>query len=148
MTELYWVYCIENKINGKKYIGKAKTPKRRWESHLSTSKKETSHHKYIHRAIAKYGANNFWFRCIDYELSEESALAQERHWIGFFNTTNSNFGYNLTLGGEGKSGYKHTPESRRKISESAKRRVGTANPFYGKTHSEETKAKIRTARSR
>ena len=145
---MYWVYCIENKINGKKYIGKAKNPSRRWASHLSFSKKESKHQKYIHRAISKYGIDNFWFRCIDFSLFEKEALKQERYWIKFFNTTNPSIGYNLTLGGEGKSGYKHTLETIKLLSEMAKNRTGATNPFYNKTHSNQTIDKIRKARTK
>lgn len=146
MKNLYWIYCFENKINGKKYIGKAELPKRRLASHISTSKKPSNRQKYIHRAIAKYGIENFWFRCIDYAFSEEEALSQERYWIAFFETTNRNMGYNLTLGGEGRSGYKHIPETRKRLSELAKKKTGAANPFYGKTHTPEAREKIRLAR--
>jgi group I intron endonuclease len=143
---MYWIYCIENKINGKKYIGKAKTPRRRWATHISFSKKESKHQKYIHRAIAKYGVDNFWFRCIDFDMSEKEALKQEKYWISFFDTKNSSKGYNLTAGGEGESGYKHTAETKKILSELGKQKIGELNPFYGKIHSEITKNKIRSAR--
>jgi group I intron endonuclease len=146
--DLYWIYCIENKLNGKKYIGKAHLPRRRWASHISVSKKESKYQKYIHRAIAKYGINNFWFRCIDFELSEDKSLSQESYWINFFDTTNSAKGYNLTSGGEGKSGYKHTEETKKMLSELAKNKKGAANPFFGKKHSNKSKNLIRKSRSK
>lgn len=148
MSNLYWIYCIENKINGKKYIGKATSPKRRWSSHISISNKKSSYQKYIHRALAKYGKDNFWFRCIDFTLSEKEALDQEKYWIEFFKTNDRNIGYNLTTGGEGNSGYKHTSETKKMLSEIAKRRVGKLNPFYGKTHSNLVKNKIRISKSK
>lgn len=139
---MYWIYCIENKMDGKKYVGKAKVPGRRWASHISISKKDTKYRKYIHRAIAKYGVDNFWFRCIDFALLEENALQKEKEYIKFFDTTDRTKGYNLTLGGEGKSGYKHTPETKRILSELAKQKTGAANPFYRKSHSNENKKKM------
>lgn len=146
--DLYWVYCIENKLNGKKYIGKAHLPLRRWASHISVSKKESKYQKYLHRAIAKYGVDNFWFRCIDFELTEGRALSQESYWIKFFDTTNPTKGYNLTLGGEGKSGYKHTEETRKMLSELAQNRVKEANPFFGKSHTDKSKILIKKAKSK
>lgn len=38
--------------------------------------------------------------------------------------------------------------TRKKMSEFAKRRTGQLNPFYGKSHSEETKAQLRKARGK
>lgn len=48
--------------------------------------------------------------------------------------------FNFTDGGDGSTGYKHSSESRRKMSEARK---GEKNHFYGKHHSEESKQKIR-----
>lgn len=51
----------------------------------------------------------------------------------------SKFGYNITLGGESGLGYKHTDETKKRISESEK---GRPSPMKGRHHSEETKKKI------
>lgn len=146
MNGIFWVYCLENKINGKKYIGKAVNPKRRLESHISISKKESKYQKYLHKAIAKYGIENFWFRCISFCLSEKEALEQEKEFISLFKTTNPKLGYNLTNGGEGNSGYKHTVETKKKLSELGKKKIGEFNSFHGKTHNDEVKIKLRNAR--
>jgi group I intron endonuclease len=148
MNGIYWIYCLENKINGKKYIGKAVNPKVRLATHISNSKKDSKHTKYIHRAIAKYGIDNFWFRCIGFEFSENEILERERYLINFLDTTNPQNGYNLTLGGEGKSGYKHTVESKKILSDLGSKKVGELNPFYGRIHSDTVKEAIQSARSK
>jgi len=61
-------------------------------------------------------------------------LDQEAFWIKFHKTRDSKNGYNLTDGGEGSSGYKHTRESKNKMSAKAKIKIGILNPFYGKKH--------------
>lgn len=63
MNGIYWVYSIENKSNGKIYIGKATDPEARWRSHISVSKKPSKYQRYIHRAIAKSGVQNFYIWC-------------------------------------------------------------------------------------
>lgn len=52
-------------------------------------------------------------------------------------TNNSQYGYNLTEGGEGAVGYKHTQETINLLSSLAKQKVGILNPFYGKKHKPE-----------
>jgi len=136
---IYWLYCIENKANGKKYIGKTNNVKIRFKSHLAIAaggkEKYPKHFQYIHAAINKYGKENFWFGCIDFCFSEEDALVQEIFWIQFHKTRNYARGYNLTDGGEGISGYKHTQKTRNALSEYAKLKIGKLNSFYGKKHS-------------
>ena len=41
----------------------------------------------------------------------------------------------------------YTAETRRKISDAAKKKVGALNPFYGRTHSNETKKRLSEYRS-
>ena len=60
----------------------------------------------------------------------------------------------MTLGGEATRGFtpwnkgKHRSDRIKKIlSETAKKRTGAKNPFYGKNHSQKTKAKISEYRS-
>ena len=50
--------------------------------------------------------------------------------------------FNFTDGGDGVSGFQHSKETRRKLSEAKK---GQNNPMFGKKHSEETKRKMSEA---
>jgi len=132
MNGIYWIYIIENKINGKKYIGKTNNLQLRWKRHISTSKRCDG--QYIHNALKKYGIDNFWFGGVCFCFSENEALDLEKDLIKINKSNNHNFGYNQTEGGEGSSGYKHTLEAKNKMSIVAKKKVGLLNPFYGKTH--------------
>jgi hypothetical protein len=81
-------------------------------------------------------------------LGEDEAFAHEKRLIAKL----SNEGHpltNLTMGGEGMSGYTYTDEHRRKISDAAKGRVRSEAEVEkwrasraGWKHSEETKAKL------
>ena len=128
------IYRITNLINGKTYIGQHKY-KKLDDSYMGSG-------TLIKRAIKKHGMENFkkeiLYSRIQYRETaddmERFAIAKERA-IGKAE-------YNLANGGEGLSGYKHSEEYKRKISERTK---GENNPNYGKHHSEETKKKISEA---
>lgn len=103
-TDMYegYIYLIENKINGHKYIGQTlQTIKKRWYQHKLDSKKFDYP---LYRAIRKYGLNNFSLKEIEklknvdrYNLSH---LLDEReiYWIDYYGTFKD--GYNQTIGGQ------------------------------------------------
>jgi len=109
----------------------------------------------IHWAIIKYGLHNFIFSKVQSFSNEADCLKAETYWIRYFKSRNENFGYNLTEGGEGSSGFKLSQESKDKISKANKglkrtdlfkitrsnNMLGTKNHFYGKTHSEKVALK-------
>lgn len=86
-------------------------------------------------------------------ISDFSACRAERYFINLIGRYDLNEGplTNMTDGGDGLSGYKHTDESKNYISINSKQRwvenynrycklvKGEKNPFYGKTHSEKNK---------
>lgn len=81
---------------------------------------------------------------IKYCLTEAEAYEVERLYILMFGRKDLGTGIlrNLSDGGEGPTGYKTTPEQRRKISLS---RMGEKHPLYGVSPSEETREKQRQA---
>lgn len=94
-----YIYKIENKINGKVYIGQTKTSiKERLGKHFSRAKSENNITG-IDAAIRKYGRENFTVEqlceCLDNDLDD-----LERYFIDKFNSFNSHYGYNLTIGGQ------------------------------------------------
>lgn len=92
-----FIYKIENKTNGKIYIGKTERDiETRWGEHTRHAK--TLPHIPLYRAINKYGETNFIVSCIE-ECSSESVNEREQYWINFFDSYNK--GYNCTLGGDG-----------------------------------------------
>ena len=127
----YKVYVHINKSNGKRYYGITKQEvEERWKNGHGYSS-----NKHFMNAINKYGWNNFEHIVIAKGLTEEEAKWLEIELIREFDTTNQDKGYNITLGGEGGNGLKHTKEARKKIREASK----------GKTLSEETRKKISEA---
>ena len=92
---------IRNKINDKKYIGQSIDIWYRYRNHLSESYNTQANKKAydmaIHKAIRKYGENNFELIVIE-ECAQESLNEREIYWIEYYDTYNN--GYNQTIGGD------------------------------------------------
>lgn len=97
MSEKGKIYIIRNKINSKVYIGQTtRSLSIRFSNHLSAAKHSKGY--VIGKAIRKYGAENFYIELLE-ECNIDSLNEREKHWIAFFNSTNSKFGYNMSIGG-------------------------------------------------
>jgi len=71
---------------------------------------------YIGKALRKYGIESFNISVIDSATGIDVLREKEKYWIKFYDCKVPN-GYNMTDGGDGLFGYKHTPEELRKMSE-------------------------------
>lgn len=123
-----YIYKIELP-NGKIYIGQTINPKRRkyYYKNLISFKQ----HIKLYNSCKKNGWIPFdYFEVID-EIVTDSIKTmlneKEKYWIKYYNSFNN--GLNCNEGGNGNIGHKHSKETKRKLSESAK----------GRKHSEETK---------
>lgn len=109
------IYKIENLINGKIYIGRAKDIIARWREHYRASypdnfkrKNKRDGNTTIHQAIRKYGIENFNFQVIE-QCLEEELDAREEYWVSIYDSYKN--GYNETKGGQKnfpQSGEKHS----------------------------------------
>lgn len=109
------IYKVTNLVNGKVYIGKTTQKINiRKNQHKYSSLKANSK-SLIHKAIRKYGWENFEWEVIDLASSEDELNSKEIHWIKYHNTYLK--GYNLTHGGDGSLGYKPSEEYLAKIHE-------------------------------
>ena len=95
-----YIYCITNKINGKKYVGKTtSTIEGRFKEHISESKTDRSKNRPLYRALNKYGVDNFVLNLLE-ECNNEDLSMREIFWIDKLQTVKN--GYNATIGGDGK----------------------------------------------
>lgn len=152
-------YLITNKDTKKSYVGiTTRDLHRRWYEHRLVA---NSCGKLLAKAIKKYGEDSFEVMelATPIQNSIQALKELEKLLIEQNNTLVPN-GYNLTEGGDGVFGYKHTDESKEKMSisrtgkkaSSATRlkmhiaHSGENNAFYGKAHSNETKEKISSSK--
>lgn len=124
---MHYLYRITNIINNKVYIGQSNKEKDRWRQHKYFGRNPEKTGQYIHRAMAKYGIENFIYEVIAMCKSEEDANEIETMLIKQYNSRDKQFGYNLAPGGE-------TPWNLGLPKEQ--------NPLTGIPRSEETKQKI------
>ena len=130
------IYKVTNMVNGKVYIGQTKQGVgKRWSQHCCAKGCPK-----LSRAIQKHGKKSFTVVRIDTAQSKEEANQKEMLWIERYNSTNSEYGYNLSIGG---SFGNFNEETRKRMSESHK---GEKNNFYGKHHSAQAREKMACAK--
>lgn len=160
------IYAIKNKLNGKLYIGQTVNLKKRSVSHFSDLRNGRHYNDHLQKSFLKYGEENFEFIVLEANdnFTKEELDLKEIYYISKYNTLDWKFGYNKAKGGltgsrlvsqeerEWRSKYykgennpfygkTHTEETKQYLSELAATRIGSKNPFYGKTHSSDWKEK-------
>lgn len=124
-----YVYVIRNLINEKVYIGQTKNFDGRKADHLYAARK--GNNRPLYASIRKYGVENFSFEII--ETCEDNRIDErEIHWISYYDSMNSDRGYNLTPGGDGWSINHNEPLRKEKNKRTARamNRVTWANPEF------------------
>ena len=149
------VYCIENVVTRKRYIGVTTTTiSVRWNAHVYRAMRGTSSKTALSCAIRKYGPESFRI--------EEIASLQDRTWAELCDLektlirelgTKAPNGYNMTDGGDGTVGYKYTLEQRKRVTgrkwtaEQRKKILAKRKPppavWKGKKLSDDHRAKMR-----
>lgn len=91
------IYKIENKINGKIYIGQTtRNFKKRYKSNLF----KNTHNEHLKRSILKYGENSFNItERFDVAYSQEELNKKEEYYIEKYNCCDIKYGYNKKSGG-------------------------------------------------
>jgi len=130
------IYCAENNINDKVYIGQT--------MHSLNIRKRDHMRKandfHFSRALKKYDNWNWNIIC-DIEAPNNKLLKElldiaEKMYIEQYDSFKN--GYNMTKGGEGRSGYKCSEETRAKLRAA---NTGKVSGMKGKKASKETRAK-------
>lgn len=112
------VYSHTNTKTNNCYIGwTSKSVEERWKRHVYDAKQGSQY--YFHRAIEKYGIENWTAKVIEICDSEIDALKAESKWIKFFESNNPDHGYNSSSGGEASVPNEAT---RKRLSEAQRKR--------------------------
>ncbi len=130
------IYKIINKINGKYYIGSAVNLYERWYKHKSDLNKNKHDNSYLQNAWNKYGEENFTFVVLELIDNKIELINREQYWIDILDATNRSLAYNLAPKAGSMLGFKHSEETKRKIS---KNRKGIKIPLEAQKRSAETR---------
>ena len=150
------IYLARNRVNGKVYIGQTLLSLReRMGDHRRKAFIHGSRSDF-HAAIREHGFNTFEWKVLELVLFREALSPREQYWIDNYQSADPSKGYNNTHGGDS---FEFTEKAKKKIglagrgvkrSETFKENLrhinsGAGNPFFGKYHTEDAKAKNRAA---
>lgn len=163
MKNKFGIYCIKNLINRKVYVGQAVSFRKRFRDHkFRLNNDREVPNKHLQASWNKYGSDNFEFIILEYIEDPDKLTIEEDIWIELLDARNPKYGYNKREVAESNLGYKHTEETKKKMSivhkgnkynlghkqtKEHKKKIskslsGKNHYMYGKHHSEETRKKM------
>lgn len=126
------IYTIKNLINDKKYIGSAINLASRLRVHKHLLNQNKHKNKHLQNAWNKYGKSCFIFEIVELVDDKNELLNIEQKYINFNESFKREKGYNLNKKAESNLGVKFGKQSKEHI----KKRLEAKKDFK---HSEETK---------
>lgn len=124
----YYIYKLTSP-NGRIYIGQTKNVYERWDTYRKIKTGwQTVFQKALYYSICKYGWDNFSTKVIE-RVEEELADEREVYWIAHYKCNRrrypQNNGLNLTDGGKGTTGHRHTKYTKLQIAETLRNKNKT-----------------------
>lgn len=131
------VYEIRHLDTGRLYIGSAVCIAKRWKDHRRQLASGTHHSKFLQRSWDKHGEAAFAFTKL-VDLDRDALIVFEQAYLDAFKPE-----FNSAPTAGSQLGYKHSEETRRRMSESRRKDF---SPMKGKKHTDEAKRKISESR--
>lgn len=101
--------------SGRVYVGKSVQFGKRLSQHRRRSRKKKT---FLYNAVRKHGWAKFTKLVLEifpYDVTIKHMSKREIHFIKKYRAFERKYGYNLTEGGEGAPGYRHTDEAKRNL---------------------------------
>jgi group I intron endonuclease len=128
------IYMLANKLTNLIYIGQSKDISKRFIRYFNASYIKSKKSFKISRALIKYGYSNFSVRILEYCDKSDLTIREQ------FYLDNLNPEYNILKIAGSSRGYRHSKETKAKISKSLKGiYIKEKSPLFGRKHTEETK---------
>lgn len=123
MQKTHTIYKITNIVNNKCYIGYTakENPFDRFCEHISAANGPNYRKQNIHKAINKYGEQNFKFEILYQDSNKEHTFKKKEQELIEQHNALGPVGYNMAKGGGGNGVL--SEESRKKMSDAAKGRI-------------------------
>jgi group I intron endonuclease len=96
---IYGLICIDD--NYRIYIGSSIRIKERILSHFASLKRNAHINSKLQKAFNYYGRGSFKWEILEYCM-EENLIERELYYITSYNSTNLNYGYNLSKKANGR----------------------------------------------
>lgn len=122
MDKICGIYCIENLVNEKKYVGQSINIKARFRKHKNLLCNNKHNNVHLQSAWNLYKEHNFQFYVLE-ECLVEQLDEREKYYIKELRVLDENFGYNIEPGGHLNRSM--SDATKQKISESLTGRVFT-----------------------
>lgn len=129
------IYLYENIINKKIYIGQAQ------DIHKRAIQHSNSNSMYFHKALHKYGEENFNIYILEY-CNIENLDNKEIYYITKYKSNTPGIGYNLTAGGQGHLGVPCSEEKKAKLAEIQQKETWAFNYETGEIYSSKSREEM------
>jgi group I intron endonuclease len=137
------VYVIQNKVNGKVYVGSSVAAKNRINGHKSLLSRNKHYNRCMQSEYNQYGLGAFEFTIVESEIDPSELSEREKHYTERLKSNAPEFGYNARPNVNSNLGVKLSQESKERIRES---KLGEKNPFFNKSHTKESRKKMSESR--